>query len=107
MQFLHHHHTSEDEAIWPLAMRKQPELGALLEAMEAEHRAMAAATDGLRDAAAAYAEDGSETNRQALLDALESTRNTCLPHLEHEEAVAVPQLVQILDDQNWAQVDKR
>ena len=107
VEFLHHHHTSEDEAIWPRAIRKRPELGRLVEAMEAEHRAMAAAADGLRDAADSYAADGSEPKRQALVDALEGMRNTCLPHLEHEETVAVPQLVQILDDEDWAQVDKR
>jgi hypothetical protein len=30
-----------------------------------------------------------------------------LPHLEHEETVAVPELVRIFDDQDWAQIDKR
>jgi hemerythrin-like domain-containing protein len=107
VEFLHHHHTSEDEAIWPVAMRKQPQLSGLMKAMEAEHRVMSAAADTLRDAAAAYARDGSESRRQALVDAVEGVRNTCLPHLEHEETVAVPQLVQILDDREWAQVDKR
>lgn len=68
MEFLHHHHTSEDEAIWPLTIRKRPELGRLIETMEAEHRAMAAAADGLRDAADSYAADGSETKRQAQVD---------------------------------------
>lgn len=107
VEFLHHHHTSEDEAIWPLAIHKRPELTALVEEMEAEHRAMSAAADRLRDAAAAYAADGSETNRQALVDAVEGLRISCLPHLEHEETVVVPHLVQILDDQEWSQVDKR
>jgi hemerythrin-like domain-containing protein len=107
VEFLHHHHVSEDEAIWPLAVRKQPQLGELLEAMESEHRAMAAAADNLREAATAYARDGSETKRQSLIDALAGMRAACLPHLEHEESVAVPELVQVLDDRDWAQVDKR
>jgi hemerythrin-like domain-containing protein len=107
VDFLHHHHTSEDEAIWPVAMRKQPQLSGLIEAMEAEHGAMAAAAHRLRDAAEAHARDGSESSRHALVDAVEALRNTCLPHLEHEETIAVPQLVQALDDRDWAQVDKR
>ncbi|HVL84951.1 MAG TPA: hemerythrin domain-containing protein [Egibacteraceae bacterium] len=107
VEFLHHHHASEEEAIWPLAVRKRPQLGGLMEAMEAEHGALAAAADGLHEAAAAYAGDGSESKRQALVAALDRMRITCLPHLEHEEAAAVPQLVQTLDDREWAKVDKR
>lgn len=107
VELLHHHHTSEDEAIWPLAARKRPELARLVEAMETEHHALGDAADGLREAAAAYARDGSESTRQALVDALDRMRTTCLAHLEHEETAAVPQLVQTLDDREWAQVDKR
>jgi hemerythrin-like domain-containing protein len=106
VEFLHHHHRGEEEAIWPRALHKRPELGVLVQEMEVEHDALSAAADGLRDAAAAYAEDGSESTRLALIDAVEAMRHACLPHLEHEESVAVPQLVQILDDREWAQVDK-
>jgi len=107
VDFLHHHHVSEDEAIWPLAVRKRPQLGELLKAMEAEHGAMADAADSLRDAATAYARDGSDSKRQAMVDALAGMHAACLPHLEHEESVAVPELVQVLNDKDWAQVDKR
>src|SRR5687767_6844806 len=104
---LHHHHESEDEAIWPVAIRKSPQLRALVDEMTGEHAAMAAAADELRDAATGYAAEGSENSRKGLLQALERMRAVCLPHLDHEETVAVPQLVEVFDDREWATVDKR
>lgn len=104
---LHHHHASEEEAIWPLAVRKQPQLVELVAAMEKEHHALATAADELRSAAATFAFDGSQSQRQALADALRRMQGACLPHLEHEETVAVPQLMETLDEREWALVDKR
>jgi hypothetical protein len=37
MEFLHAHHPSEDEGLWPLVRQQDPAAGALLDAMEADH----------------------------------------------------------------------
>jgi iron-sulfur cluster repair protein YtfE (RIC family) len=34
---LHHHHTGEDEHLWPLARSKAPDSAAVLDEMQAEH----------------------------------------------------------------------
>ena len=39
MRFLHAHHTSEDEGLWPLVRTRNPAAGELLDALEAEHQA--------------------------------------------------------------------
>jgi len=37
MEFLHAHHTGEDEGLWPLVRQQNPAAGALLDSMEADH----------------------------------------------------------------------
>lgn len=103
---LHLHHTGEDQAIWPRAVRKRPALGALLRDMDAEHHAIDEAADRLTTAAARFADDPAESHRQSLVEAHERLSAVCLRHLDHEESEAVPLLMETLDDREWAQVDK-
>ena len=37
MDFLHAHHESEDQGLWPLVRVKNPAAGALLDSLEADH----------------------------------------------------------------------
>lgn len=106
VDFLHLHHAGEDEAIWPRALRKQPGLASLAQEMDAEHEALESAASRLRQAAAVYAAEGSPASRSTLAGAVDEVRAACLPHLEHEERVAVPQLVEVLDKADWVAVDK-
>lgn len=107
VRLLHDHHTGEEEGIWSIAVRKSAELRALAAEMEAEHDALEAAADELRDAAASYAATGAPDHRDRLVRAVDGMRAACLPHLEHEERVAVPLLVQALDDREWDRAEKR
>ena len=36
--FLHHHHQSEDDGLWPLLLAKDPQAATLIEEMESDHR---------------------------------------------------------------------
>lgn len=106
MGLLHFHHTREETAIWPLAVAKRPSVQTIVAAMEPQHADVAEAGDQLAAAAAAYGESGTREHRDDLLAALDRMRRASLPHLEYEETVAVPELVDILDDQDWKQVNK-
>ncbi|MEZ5116196.1 MAG: hemerythrin domain-containing protein [Candidatus Nanopelagicales bacterium] len=103
---LHHHHIGEDEGIWPRVLAKAPDLQVLADQMESEHEVLAAAADRLRAAAAAYGEDGSDEKRAAMLAAVVAMQEATLPHLEHEETAAMPVVVEVLDDDDWAWLDK-
>ncbi len=46
---VHHHHTGEDEVMWPELLRREPSLGALHERMSADHEAVHAPLDRLRE----------------------------------------------------------
>jgi hemerythrin-like domain-containing protein len=103
---LHHHHTGEDEGVWPRTLAKRPDLQPLVDQMEAEHAALSAASDELRAAAEAFGRDGSEATREAFAAAVQHMQETTLPHLEHEEQVAMPLVLATLDDADWAYLEK-
>ena len=57
MDFLHHHHTGEDEGLYPLVVRRNPEAAELCERMDVDHDTITPAMDGLRDAAQRHLAD--------------------------------------------------
>lgn len=106
LDILHHHHVGEDDGVWPRVLTKRPDLQPLVDEMEAEHGLLAAASTGLRSAAASYRADGSEQNRQAMAAAVQRMKQATLPHLEHEERETMPLVVATLDDSDWAYLAK-
>ncbi len=54
MQALHAHHTAEDAGLWPLVRQRNPAAAQLLDAMEADHRAIVPAMQTLTAAARQY-----------------------------------------------------
>jgi hypothetical protein len=54
MQALHAHHTAEDSGLWPLVRQRNPAAKQLLDAMEADHRAIVPAMQALTEAARQY-----------------------------------------------------
>jgi hemerythrin-like domain-containing protein len=106
LDYLHHHHVAEDDGVWPRTLAKRPDLQPLVDEMEVEHHTLAEASVGLRAAARAYRSDGSDEARQGLLDAVAHMKATTLPHLDHEEQVAMPLVLETLDDDDWAYLEK-
>ena len=106
LDVLHHHHVGEDEGVWPRVLAKRPDLRPMVDEMEGEHGALSAAAEGLRQALADYAQDGSEATREELVAALQAMTDATLPHLEHEEREAMPLVLQTLDDSDWAYLEK-
>ncbi len=100
---LHHHHSIEDEAIWPpLLDGVAADDRAVLEAMEAEHETidpqLAACTAGF----AAVAAGAGEQARRDLAERVSATRASLLRHLEHEETEALPLVQAHLSVEQWA-----
>jgi hemerythrin-like domain-containing protein len=106
LDFLHHHHTGEDEGVWPRLLDKRPDLAALVDRMSAEHAALAAGSTQLRAASDAFAADGSEAGRARLHDAVVEMQAVTIPHLDHEEREVVPLLVETFDAGDWAYLSK-
>ncbi len=49
MDFLHAHHTGEDEGLWPAVRAKNPAVQPLLASLEADHRQIQPAGEAVRD----------------------------------------------------------
>lgn len=105
LDLLHHHHTSEDEGLWPLARRRAPDLAVQLQRMEAEHATVAGAIAATRAAAARYAVEPSAAGdlRQAVV----ALREALLPHLDHEETEVMPRVMRALSRQDWSALARR
>lgn len=88
--FLHAHHSGEDEGLWPLVRRRNPAAGPLLDQMDADHRRISPLMTALRDAAGAYAASTTDEPRAASLGALDELRAVLVPHLQREVAEMMP-----------------
>jgi hypothetical protein len=92
---LHHHHTVEDEQLWPLvrsSWRRSPDALAVLDAMEDEHELVDPALAAVGDAVRAEASPA---------EALERLRTVVFQHLDHEEAEALPLIEAAVTPRDW------
>lgn len=92
---LHHHHTVEDEQLWPLvrrSWRRSPDALCVLDAMEAEHAHVDPALETLGAAVAAGEDPG---------EPLARLRTVVVEHLEHEEREAMPLIAQAVSPRDW------
>lgn len=90
---LEHHHTSEDERLWPLVRGKDLDATqlAVLDEMEKEHAALEQAIEELTQALRS-----SSTPSAALSDAVRRLEGLLEDHLDHEEREAVPLVETVL-----------
>lgn len=85
---LHHHHTAEDEHIWPRLLERATPQAELIIRMETQHELLAERSAGVRTALTAWRQapaDGEE-----LATALDEFTEALVEHLDDEEANVVP-----------------
>ncbi|NAS25713.1 hypothetical protein GT755_29020 [Herbidospora sp. NEAU-GS84] len=87
---LHHHHTSEDEFIWPRLRERAPEAIDVIDALEAEHEAADRWIQESTDAFRSFDAGPSEPGRERLMTALRSLADVLGAHLAHEEIDGIP-----------------
>lgn len=92
---LHHHHTVEDQQLWPLVRRswkRSTDALDVLDAMEDEHELVDPALSAVAEAM------GQETNPA---DSLDRLHTVVRDHLAHEEAEAMPLIVAAVTPRDW------
>ena len=107
MDFLHAHHTSEDEGLWPAVREKNPAAGPLLDSLEADHRLIAPAAAALRAAAGRYAASDDDSARAGLVAALDDLAVVLFPHLDREVAEAMPVVSATITHDEWRAIEQR
>jgi Hemerythrin HHE cation binding domain len=95
---LHHHHTAEDDTIWPALREREPAARSGLDGLEADHEHLEPLIRQAGDRARPLAE------RAAILTDLGERINA---HLDREEALAVPLIRKHITVAEWEALAKR
>jgi len=100
-EILHHHHSVEDDALWPLLTRHAERLGdqaalTMLTDMEAEHGVIDPTLKAVTAGFAAMREHPCVDHRNALDVHVTAARGALLDHLAHEETEALPFLQRVV-----------
>jgi hypothetical protein len=95
---LHHHHTAEDDTIWPALREREPAARAALDELEADHETLGPLINAAGDRRLPLAE------RAAILRDLHGRINA---HLDREEAHAVPLIRTHITVAEWEALAKR
>ncbi len=108
---LHHHHTTEDDVLWPQLLDIVDAAGdtegrATLEAMEAEHEQIDPLLAACAAGFAAMAQAPDETTRERLAATTAQARDTLSDHMRHEETAALPMVQDLLPAAGWERVEK-
>jgi iron-sulfur cluster repair protein YtfE (RIC family) len=102
--FLHAHHESEDEVVWPLLKERSPEHAALVTEMTEQHAAMHATVDVARRQAKAWIASPGIQERSALHTTLIALEREILHHFALEEQEVVPLIQRDLTPEEWSRV---
>lgn len=106
MGFLHAHHESEDAGLYPVVRDRRPDAAALLDQMDADHRAVVPRVAEVEAAAAAYGAHDEDADRVRLLDAIAALEEVLLPHLRREEDEAMPVVAESVSDDEWRAIEQ-
>lgn len=89
--FVHLHHRGESAMLFPSVRESAPELGSIVDKLEADHRKVSDLLDKVEAATnAATGPAGDQQSRQRLADALEQLSGHLFEHLTYEEGVLAP-----------------
>ncbi|MEU8844068.1 hemerythrin domain-containing protein [Streptomyces roseus] len=107
---LHHHHTVEDETIWPL-LRERAEAVAegtdIVLRMEEQHARIDRSLAEVTDRAPAWQRSPDRAATEELAGALEEHRRALLEHLDDEERLVLPLVAEYLTVDEWDAVGRR
>ena len=100
MTFLNRHHTSEDEGLYPMVLRKNPAARDLLEDMDADHQRVHPAMERVAEVARTL-HTPSATAPADLLAVIEELEAVLYPHLRREEEEAMPVVAASITAADW------
>ena len=104
---LHHHHTGEDNGLWPWLLEHGDEDDrSTLEAMEAEHAEIDPILTACAEGLARLADHADEDARAALAVRLTAAKESLGRHLKHEETEAIVIIQRLMTDEDWQALDE-
>jgi len=103
IEFLHVHHSGEDELIYPVLEQRCPENRSELERIDDQHKLLYAPMDAGRSAIAAWRAEPSTDTADAVIDTVVSIAETLRPHLTDEETVMLPLATIWISPEEWGE----
>lgn len=91
-RFVHHHHTIEDAAVFPMVRRHDPSLNSVVDRLEEDHLVVHHITEHIVAAADLTAEDPTDEHRAQVVHGLLDLEGHLLSHLAFEEQSLGPLL---------------
>jgi len=88
--FVHSHHAAEDVALFPAVRRAAPGMAAVVDKLEADHRAVSDLLDAVQAAGEELADPNHHPARERLVGALNGLTEPLLEHLAFEEESLAP-----------------
>jgi hemerythrin superfamily protein len=89
-ELVHAHHGAEDVSLFPAVRASAPELGAVVDRLEADHRLVSDLLDQVEVAVAQLHDAEATAARQRLADVLTALSRHLLEHLDVEEEALAP-----------------
>ena len=99
---LHHHHTGEDELLWPPLRARLPEPAlALLDEAEAQHSDLDEALDRVGAARKTWTQQVDTDSARLLIEALRDLHRLLAEHVDAEERTLLPLAAAHLSEAEW------
>jgi hemerythrin-like domain-containing protein len=106
MSFLRAHHRSEDEGLYPVVRERDPAAAELLDAMNAEHEAVASTIADVEAGASSFGSGDTGGSDRPLAAALERLGEVLLPHLQREEDEVMPVVSSVVTNGEWRALEE-
>ncbi len=104
LEFLHLHHTGEDELLWPKLLDRCPPDAELVERMEAQHAAVASGIERLGPALERWEAEARPAVGEEVATAVEEMARALLEHLDEEERHILPIAARHVTQAEWDQL---
>lgn len=107
-EHLHHHHTAEDELMWPLLLQRVPdELAPVVHLMERQHETVDALLQDLADLLPRWRDGAGSAERERLAGVLERLYVHLAEHLEAEEERLLPIAAREMTVEEWERMGEQ
>jgi hemerythrin-like domain-containing protein len=104
LDFLHVHHSGEDDLIWPKLWARCPDQVAEVDRIASQHDDVVGLVDDARSTLARWAETGSSADALAVAGAMTALCDVLVPHLGEEEQVILPICSDHISPAEWAEL---
>jgi hemerythrin-like domain-containing protein len=99
---LHHHHTVEDELLWPRLLERVPQdLAPIVELMQTQHERLDGLLGEIDTLVPEFRTSADAADRDRLADLFEDLATSLVEHLDAEEQRLIPLADRTLTDAEW------